>query len=398
MIRIDTEQRRRLLVARHQLDPSGRSSRHLTDAVAALALVHSTDPTTPYLSIQARSGVSAVDIDHAFYTERSLLRHTTIRRTVFTMPLDVAPIAHGAFNGPLVSKLRSNVIAWIRTSPDTDDDAERFMRAVERDVVDWLTERGPATGAALADHVPGLRVRIDPAPGKPHSRPIRITSKVLELLAAEGRIARGRPAGNDFTSGAWTWEPMGNWVEPAVFERLDPVESLRSLIERYLGVCGPATLTDMAWWTGIAKGPIKASLTALGAIEVDLEGATEPGYVLSGDDLDAPSMDATVALLPGLDSTTMGWKQRSWYVDDSAALGLFDRNGNAGPTIWLDGEVVGSWTQRADGTIATRFTGSTTVDVEAQVDELAAWLGDVRIKWRFPTPITKELAAGPSPI
>jgi signal transduction histidine kinase len=53
-----------------------------------------------------------------------------------------------------------------------------------------------------------------------------------------------------------------------------------------------------------------------------------------------------VALLPSLDSTTMGWRGRDWYVGTHAHR-LFDRTGNAGATIWLDGRVVGgfvAWT------------------------------------------------------
>ncbi len=310
------------------------------------------------------------------------------------MPLDVALVAHGAFNPPLVGRLRSKLATWVRASPDTDaDDVERFLSSVEQQVVDWLADHGPATGTTLGQHVEGLQVRVNPTPGNPNTPPFRITSKVLEILAAEGRIARGRPVGNTYTSGAWTWAPIGDWIDPEEFVHLDPAESLRALVEHYLGVCGPATLTDMAWWSGLAKGSIKRALAALGAVEVQLDDTTEPGYVLPDDDLEAPTLDGAVALLPGLDSTTMGWKLRGWYVDDRPTHGLFDRNGNAGPTIWLDGHVVGSWSQRPDGTIATCFTGSASVDVNDQCDELAAWIGDVRINWRYPTPITKQLVS-----
>lgn len=392
LTRVDDERRRRLLVARHQLGADGRHERDATAVAGGLHLLHSTDPATPYLGIRARSAASVEDIDDAFYVERCLLRHTTIRRTVFAMPLEVAPVAHGAFNTALVARLRSNLVVWIDASPDTDDDAERFLAAVEDEVVEWLDDHGSATGKALADQIPGLRVRFDPAPGKSYSRPMRITSKVLEVLAAEGRIARGRPVGNDFTSAAWTWAPIGDWIDSSQFDNLDPAESLTSLVERYLGLCGPATLTDIAWWTGLAKGAIKQSLAALGVVEVELDHSTEPGYVLSEDDLDAPLPDGSVALLPGLDSTTMGWKQRRWYVDDAPATGLFDRNGNAGPTIWLDGRVVGSWTQRADGTIATTLAEPAAIDLDHELEQLVDWLGDVRVKWRYPTPITKHLA------
>ena len=62
-----------------------------------------------------------------------------------------------------------------------------------------------------------------------------------------------------------------------------------------------------------------------------------------------------VALLPGLDPTTMGWKRRDWYLPPGHVPLLFDRNGNAGPAVWVDGRIVGGWVQRRNGEIATRL-------------------------------------------
>lgn len=361
----------------------------------SLGLLHSTDPATPHLSLHARSDAPVADVDAAFYEDRTLLRHTTIRRTVFAMPLDVVPLAHNAVNGPLVAKLRSNLTDWIAASPDTDEPADRFLETVEAAVLAHLHSAGPAAGTSLATAVAGLRVRFDPMPGKAHSKPTRITSKVLEILAADGRIARGRPTGSDFTSGAWTWETMTAWLGRPEIEVVDAATALERLIDHHLGAFGPATVTDLAWWTGTTKGRIRAALETIEADEVDCDGIAEPGFVRRHDALDAPVLGGTVALLPGLDSTTMGWKQREWYVDDRPGTGLFDRNGNAGPTVWVDGRVVGSWTQRADSEIAVRLLEDVGADAEraidAEVERTMSWLGDVRVKWRYPTPITKAL-------
>lgn len=396
MERIDDDHRRRLLVARHALGGVGRDRRTISEVAAALALLHSTDPSTPYLSIQARTGVDAADIDAAFYVDRTLLRHTTVRRTVFAMPLDVVPLAHGAFNATLVPKLRTNLVGWIDASASTNEPGESFLAATERNVLARL-RAGPATGTALANRLPALRVSIDPAPGASYSRPIRITSKVLELLAAEGRIARGRPTGASFTSGAWTWEVIDDWLGRPGIEPMDPADALAGLVDRYLSSFGPATVTDLTWWCGLPKGRIRSALARV-ARAVELDGVDEPGYIGVADELAAPTVDGVVALLPGLDSTTMGWKQRSWYVDDDPNVGLFDRNGNAGPTVWLDGRVIGAWTQRPDGQIVTDvpddLDAPTAAALGDEVERLTGWLGEIRIKWRYPTPRTARLALG----
>jgi hypothetical protein len=342
---VDTAQRRSLLIERQLLDPARRAGRSVADVAGALALLHSTDPSVPYLSLHARCEASIGDVAAALYDERSLVRMTALRRTVFAMPRDVAAFAVGAFNADLVTKLRRQLIVRLRSSPDVHGDPAGFLLDLEDRIVEVLSSTGPATGNQLAASVPGLRAQFDPAPGKDYSRPMRVTSRVLEVLAAEGRIVRGRPTG-DLTSGAWTWAVMEDWIAGGL-PTIDQVEALRGLVERYLAVFGPATLTDIAWWTSIGKARIRRALQMLGTVPVTLEGCDEPGWVLPGDELEVTAADAPqVALLPGLDPTTMGWKQRRWYVDDSVPAGLFDRTGNAGPTVWVDGQVVGAWTQR----------------------------------------------------
>jgi hypothetical protein len=74
---------------------------------------------------------------------------------------------------------------------------------------------------------------------------------------------------------------------------------------------------------------------------------------------------------------------------------LFDRNGNAGPTIWADGRVIGGWAQTTDGTIGVKLLERVDRATAGRVERerLAAWLGDVQIIARFRTPTDKELTS-----
>ena len=77
--------------------------------------------------------------------------------------------------------------------------------------------------------------------------------------------------------------------------------------------------------------------------------------VVLPDDLDpTPDPPPYAALLPGLDPTTMGWQDRGWFLGEHAKA-LFDTNGNAGPTLWWDGRVVGGWAQRRSGEVVGAF-------------------------------------------
>jgi hypothetical protein len=91
----------------------------------------------------------------------------------------------------------------------------------------------------------------------------------------------------------------------------------------------------------------------------------------------------------------MGWKQRTWYLGPHERV-LFDTNGNAGPTGWCDGRVVGGWSQRSDGEIVFRLledVGADAIDaVEREAGRLQAWLGDVRFSPSFLPPFQRALA------
>jgi hypothetical protein len=155
------------------------------------------------------------------------------------------------------------------------------------------------------------------------------------------------------------------------------------------------TTTDVRWWTGWTARLASASLQAAGVVEIALDEGV--GFVLEDDvePVDAP--DPWVALLPGLDPTVMGWKERLWYLGRHGPQ-LFDRAGNAGPTVWADGRIVGGWIGRRDGEIAVELletvSAATRRAIDAEVERLRDWLGDVRVTPRFRTPLETRLASG----
>jgi hypothetical protein len=139
---------------------------------------------------------------------------------------------------------------------------------------------------------------------------------------------------------------------------------------------------------------VRRALADLGALDVDLDG--QPGYVLPDDVEAVEPVEQWAALLPTLDPTTMGWKERDWYLGPHGSV-LFDSSGNAGPTVWWDGRVVGGWSQRRDGEIVYRLlenVGSgAEAAVEAEAGRLEAWLGDVRVSPGFLPPFQRALTA-----
>ena len=129
--------------------------------------------------------------------------------------------------------------------------------------------------------------------------------------------------------------------------------------------------------------------------EVDLDGT--PGVVLADDEEPEPGTEPWAALLPALDPTPMGWRERGWFLGGHGAA-LFDRSGNIGPTVWWDGGIVGGWAQRPGGEVVFRLLedpgAEAVAAVTAEAARLQDWLGPVRVTPRFRTPLERELSVG----
>jgi hypothetical protein len=334
-------------------------------------------------------GFDEEDLATALYDDRTLLRMLGMRRTMFVVPPDLAAVMQAACTNALLPPQRRRLVKMlgeqgIATNP------EAWLDDVEARVLAALAVRGEATATELTEDVPELGSKLMFGEGKKWGGTMGVSTRVLFLLATAGSIVRGRPRGT-WLSSQYRWVLTADWVGEALPE-LDRATAQADLLSRWLGTFGPGTFTDIKWWTGWTVRDTRAALAAVGALEVDLE--AETGWVLPDDLETEPAPREWVALLPGLDPTVMGWKERDWYLGDHQAT-LFDRNGNAGPTVWCNGRVVGGWAQRRDGDIAVELLedvgAAAAAEIETEASRLQVWLGDTRITPRFRSPLDKRL-------
>ena len=159
------------------------------------------------------------------------------------------------------------------------DDVDGWLTEVERAALDALTARGEVTAAELAAADPRLQVQIVLSRGKSYEGRQNISSRILLLLAAQGRVVRGRPRGS-WTSHQYRWAPLTAWCPRGLDEWAAQAAEVE-LARRWLETFGPATADDLRWWAGWTKTQVRRALTALNPAEVDLDGA--PGIVLPGD-------------------------------------------------------------------------------------------------------------------
>jgi hypothetical protein len=388
MLRIATAERRARLAVRHHVAPKERID-DVVEIARDLVCLHSSDPATVYLSIWARVEEPTPEaVDRALYEDRRLIRMLAMRRTMFVAPIEDAPILDAAASrGVAVRERRRNeeilAIAGIK-------DARRWMRTAEKETLAALRRLGEATAQELSKEVPHLQVKARVNVGKKYEGEIGMASRTVLLLALEGKLTRARPRGS-WISSQYRWTPIEHWFGRSLPD-MGQEQAMTELVRRWLARFGPGTEADIRWWSGRPARDVRAALKALEAVEVHLEGSA--GFVLA-DDLDpTTSPGSWAALLPSLDPTTMGWQSRDWYLGPHKAQ-LFDTNGNAGPTIWVDGRIVGGWAIRPGGEIVTKLLEDVGRDhvkaIETEVERLTRVLASVAVVPRFPTPLYREL-------
>lgn len=388
--RITDVERRRRLVARHHLGRTGASP---LEATTDLVAVHSSDPATPYLAMWARVlDFATSDLGAALYVDRNLWRLHAMRRTLFVVPTSEAGVFGGAGGHDVAERERRRAIKWVGDAlPDVD--VAPWFAAVEEAVLEVLADGVPRRTTELQDAVPDLQVQVTLGSGK-WSTTVPVGSRLLYLLAMDGRIVRAHPAGT-WRSSQYHWVAAEPWFGHLP-ERVAPREACRTMAERYLAAHGPATAADLQWWTGWTKTRTQQALDDARTAPVILESGAE-AFVLQSEhepEREPPAVP-TVTLLPSLDPTPMGWKERDWFLAGHEER-VFDGRGNVGPTVWLDGRIVGGWSQHPDGEVVVRLleevSASGRQSVHDEAAGLTAWLDGTVVTPRFRTPVEQELS------
>jgi Winged helix DNA-binding domain len=360
-----------------------------------MVCLHATDPATVYLSAWARvDGMKVADLDDVLYAKRALVKHLSMRRTLFVFPRETLSIAQAGASDRVADAERRRLIRDVDKAA-LYPDGERWLSEASKAVLAALSGGREATSTELRKEISLLEGTISYGEGKSWGGQVSVGPRVLTTLSAAGRIVR---ASND---GAWTisrprWASMDGWIG----EELKPPssrEGVAGLVERWLRTFGPGSAADMKWWLGSTVAAVKQALSDLEAVEVDLDGGT--GYLLPDDLEPTEPVEPWAALLPPLDPTTMGWYERDWYLGRYKPQ-LVDSTGNAGPTAWWEGRIVGGWRQDGAGAVELQMLEDIGADglqaLEHEAARLTKWFDGTRVLPRFPSPLSREMArSGP---
>jgi hypothetical protein len=387
---------------KQHLLPTSRAS-DVVQAIRDIVALHATDPTSPYLSLWARvAGFEREALETALYEQRMLVKLLCMRVTLHVVPSDEFPSFFQAFS---LHRTRSETERFgaflVQAGLCRDREVESFLVGLQRQVLDVLAENGPSTVRQINQAVPQLKTKIKHSEGKAYAGEFSVGSYLIpNIMAARGLLVRTRTRGT-WRSNLHEYAPLSDWVPDLEIESVTPEEARAWLVRRYLEGFGPASFDDVQWWTGFTKGETREALNSLGdeVMEVAVEELGDAYLMVREDHQQLRSFVAPdapyVLLLPCLDPYIMGYRGRDRFLAPEHRTKLFDRAGNAVPTVWVNGRLAGAWAQRkGDGHIAYELFESASDAARALEKErqrLEAFLDGEYLAPRFRTPFTRAL-------
>ena len=385
---IDDEERRARLAGQHRLLPERRID-DITVIADDLVALHSTDPVTVYLSAMARMVQPSLQaVERPVYTDRSLIRHHAMRRTLWLATPEVARAMHAAATLKLVAPERRRT--W-RCWPQAGHRPRTLAGRGAAQTVAFLDEHGPKTArqlgsgsspAAPADHGGGHTVR----PSCPR------TAGCADPARFSGEILRVRPTGS-WVNGAYRYVATEDWL-PGGLAEVDERAAAADLADAGCGVRSgddhrPAVVDGVDRWPA-------GALSDVGAVPVDL--ADGPGWLAADEPEHRPRSNPGSRCCPA--STRRRWAGsngpgicRPQPPRRSTAPATAAR-----PSGWTDGSSAPGPRPRTVGCTPTTSSRSApgAGAVVARAAELQSWVGETRFTVRFPGEIHARLLAGPA--
>jgi Winged helix DNA-binding domain len=304
------------------LEPSGFDVVRVVEQIGGL---QAQEPASPYIGLWARSAeFTTTDLDAALQA-RAVVKGSLMRAT-----LHLVSAAEYRSLWPVTVPMIGHIRRQDRIKPPSS----RQLTALRRRVRSFTST--PQSLSALRDH-------IGEADGM-------AADEVLWWLR------RRLPLAHVPTGGAWSfgrrpmiadadaWLRDGKWASPDA--------GVEHLVRRYLGGFGPASMADMARWSGLSVGRLRFGVEAVEAAG-DLRRFRSEGGRSLIDVADAPlpheDVPAPVRLLPMWDSTVLAFADRTRIVADQDRPKIVATNGDTLPVFLVDGMVGGRWWAIAEG-------------------------------------------------
>lgn len=203
--------------------------------------------------------------------------------------------------------------------------------------------------------------------------------------------AQGYPRIAAVSAGMWVdlvrVPPSGTWDRPRADlyaladewlgpSRVTRTAGLKHLIERYLGGFGPASIDDLASWSGLPPTMLRPVVARLRLRRFRDERGGEL-LDLPRTPLPHPDTPAPVRFLPTWDATLLAHARRAQILPEPYRPRVFNtRTPHSVSTFLVDGQVAGTWRYEKGRVRLEPFRPLTSM-VRHAVEEEAEWLVDL---------------------
>jgi hypothetical protein len=300
----------------------------LVDAVQNRPGIFGANPVS-FLSVRARRpGIRVADLDEALLNDRSLLRVSAFRGSLFLLSSADYPLYYRALSNLLQTQ------GTDRLQQAGIDERQLFrcsflLRESQFEL--------PRSMEQLSEVIfPALKKKYD-------SDVLRLLFRKLCDAGVLVRTSSRGWRGNEFA-----YALLEKWLPDLHLTGENPESARTEIVRRYLRTYGPASLEDIAWWTGFGNTQIQRSIGHLRreAVRFPVEGFRDDlvGLRECVDLLKKPAQTRPpIQFLPPWDPFTFGWSNKRRIVEKEWQPWVFDHGGNAASTIVEGGKVVGIW-------------------------------------------------------
>jgi hypothetical protein len=331
----DMSQAHAYVLAKHHVVP-GTQTESLDEIARSVCGVHSARLQTPSVVLFSRmEHPDPLKLHRETDQGGGLIKLRCMRRTLHTVPVDLAPMVHTA-----TSAFRL-----------TDSRRRLGQAGVCEELGEWLKER-------IAE-----LVEVQPLSSE------RLVTDMCSFAwpTCAGAVDR-RAATRAAVKMAWEQGDLcyanlaTHWRQerrvycatrirhPGLHLNLEDAAAARwDLVHAYFRAFGPATLGDAAWWSGLPIGTVKASVLATSDIvRLRCHEYEEDFYMFEDDmqrmyDFTTPTK-SWWAFMAYEDPSLKGYKHtRHRYVRPEHYASLFNQIGEVRPCVLRDGRAVGLW-------------------------------------------------------
>ncbi len=320
------------------------------DVVHDVLAVQAQDLRSARLAVRARTnGLVARDVDNSL-DEGAIVVSWLMRGTLHLVHRDDYAWLW-ALTAPTSASSNRRRLAQEGVSPA---DAEKALATIEN----ALASEGPLPRTELSGRIARVGVRT-----AGQATPHLLMLAALRGLTALGAVQQGKQ------SFVLTREWLGHDPADTPFSR---ERALGELVRRYLRGHGPASVVDIATWSGLGLRDIRAGLREVsGEVREDGDLVDLAARATASDNLPP-------RLLPAFDPYLLGWRDRTFAVPAKHHRRVYPGGGMLRATAVVGGSAVANWTiTRRGGKAAVeidafgRLDGATDAALRAESDDVA---------------------------